>query len=410
MIAQKVHKLLLENNMNDPLYEPNVQLNSNVTIDEVACVIQKSKSGSACGYDELPYEVLKSPVIIACLQQLFQYVFDSGVIPSVWRRAIVCPILKDLSSDRRDPMNYRGISLLTCINKLYTSLLNTRLTGYLETNDMLADEQNGFRKQRSCEDHVFTLNSLIKNKSNVFTAFIDLKRCFDYVDRDMLLYKLLLHHIDGKFYNSIKSIYTSTVSAIRINNKLTEWFDCTTGVRQGCNLSPTLYSVFANDLVKEINDLDIGIQVGERQISLLAYADDICLVANSEDNLQQMLNCVHSWCKRWRVLIYADKSKCMHFRRGRSNRSEYTFKIGENVLETTDRYKYLGVIFHEKQDYSINSEALGKAAGRALGSIISKIHSLKEFGFKAYEKLYSSCVMPILDYCSAVWGLKVISK
>ena len=402
----KVHKLLLENNMNDPLYELNVQLNLNVTIDEVTCVIQKSKSGSACGYDELPYEVLKSPVIIACLQQLFQYVFDSCVIPSVWRRAIVCLILKDPSSDRRDPMNYRGISLLSCINKLYTSLLNTRLTGYLETNDMLADEQNGFRKQRSCEDHMFTLNSLIKNNSNVFTAFIDLKRCFDYVDRDMLLYKLLLHHIDGKFYNSIKSIYTSTVSAIRINNKLTDWFDCTTGVRQGCNLSPTLYSVFANDLVKEINDLDIGIQVGERKISLLAYADDICLVANSEDNLQQMLNCVHSWCKRWRVLINANKSKCMHFRRGRSNRSEYTFKIGENVLETTDRYKYLGVIFHEKQDYSINSEALGKAAGRALGSIISKIHSLKEFGFKAYEKLYSSCVMPILDYCSAVWGFK----
>ena len=259
----KVHKLLLENNMNDPLYEPNVQLNSNVTIDEAACVVQKSKSGSAWGYDELPYEVLKSPVIIACLQQLFQYVFDSGVIPSVWRQAIVCPILKDPSSDRRDPMNYRGISLLSCINKLYTSLLNTGLTGYLETNDMLADEQNGFRKQRSCENHVFTLNSLIKNNSNVFTAFIDLKRCFNYVDRDMLLYKLLLHHIDGKFYNSIKSIYTSTVSAIRINNKLTEWFDCTTGVRQGCNLSPMLYSVFANDLVKEIYDLGIGIQVGE---------------------------------------------------------------------------------------------------------------------------------------------------
>ena len=145
-------------------------------------------------------------------------------------------------------------------------------------------------------------------------------------------------------------------------------------------------------------------------LSLLAYADDICLVANSEDNLQQMFNCVHSWCNRWRVLINANKSKCMHFCRGRSNRSEYTFKIGENVLETTDRYKYMEVIFHEKQDYSINSEALGKAAGGAHGSIISKIHSLKEFGFKAYEKLYSSCVMPILDYCSAVWGLKTISK
>ena len=121
----------------------------------------------------------------------------------------------------------------------------------------------------------------------MFTAFIDLKRCFDYVDRDMLLYKLLLHHIDGKFYNSIKFIYTSTVSAIRINNTLTEWFDSTTGVRQSCNLSPT----FANHLVKEINGLDIGIQVVRRKISLLAYADNICLVANSEDNLQQMFNC-----------------------------------------------------------------------------------------------------------------------
>ena len=73
MSGAKVHKLLLENNMNDPLYESNVQINSNVWIDEVACVIQKSKSGSACGYDELPYEVLKSPVIIACLQPLFLY-------------------------------------------------------------------------------------------------------------------------------------------------------------------------------------------------------------------------------------------------------------------------------------------------------------------------------------------------
>ena len=80
----------------------------------------------------------------------------------------------------------------------------------------------------------------------------------------------------------------------------------------------------------------------------------------------------------------------MHFRRGQSNRSEHTFTIGENVLETADRYKYFGVIFHEKQDFAINSEALGKAAGKALGSIISKIHSLKELGFKAYEKLYSS--------------------
>ena len=142
------------------------------------------------------------------------------------------------------------------------------MTNYLEENDILADEQNGFRTKRSCEDHVFVLNSIIKNNAQVFSAFIDLKKCFDYIDRDMLLYKLILHRIDGKVYNSIKNIYAHTSSCVRINNSHTDWFDCTTGVKQGCNLSPTLFAIFANDLVQNINDPDIGITMGNAKISV----------------------------------------------------------------------------------------------------------------------------------------------
>ena len=86
-------------------------------------------------------------------------------------------------------MNYRGVSLLSCISKL-------RIMNYLENNDILADEQNGFRN-RSCENHIFTRNSLIQNNQNLYVAIIDLKKCFDFVDREMMLYKLLLYDIDG---------------------------------------------------------------------------------------------------------------------------------------------------------------------------------------------------------------------
>ena len=118
---------------------------------------------------------------------------------------MIFPLLKDPSSDKRVPLNYRGISLLSCLSKLYSAFVNNRLTTYLENNDMLSDKQNGFRAERSCEDHVFTLSSIIRNKPSVFATFIDLKKAFDFVDRDLLLYKLLLLNIDGKIYNSIKS-------------------------------------------------------------------------------------------------------------------------------------------------------------------------------------------------------------
>jgi hypothetical protein len=134
---------------------------------------------------------------------------------------------------------------------------------------------------------------------------------------------------------------------------------------------------------------------------MLLYADGIVLMAKSEGDLQTMLNQLHDWCKRWRVLINASKSKCMHFRKGRTQRSDFSFKLGNDILETVDRSRCLGVIFHEKCDYTYNSEPLGKGAGRAVGSLISKIHNLKNFGFKSFEKLFYAVVTPVMDYCSS---------
>ena len=96
----------------------------------------------------------------------------------------------------------------------------------------------------------------------------------------------------------------------------------------------------------------------------------------------------------------------MHFRRGNAAISKFSFKIGGNILETVEKCKYLGVIFQEKNNFSLNCEALAKCGGRVLGSFISKIHNLKDFGFSSYEKLYNLCVVSILDYCSSVCGFK----
>ena len=220
------------------------------------------------------------------------------------------------------------------------------------------------------------------------------------------MHKLLLLNIDGKIYNSIKSIYSKTTASIRVNGTLTDWIDCISGVRQDDNCSPTLFSIFIDDLVREINTLNLGIDINSRKISILLYAGDIVMLANNESDMQSLLNTLHTWCQRWRMLINTKKSKVVHFRQ------EGVIAANSNSkwVITVSIYKYLGVIFNEKCTFLNNAENLAKTGGRALGSIISKIHNLKEFGIRTFEKLFNACVVPILDYCSSVWGFNNFSS
>ncbi len=137
-----------ENRMKDPLYVPNHFLNKNISTDEINHVIDKLKNRKAPGIDKIPNEVLRCTPIKNCLMKLFQYYFDTGLLPSCWNKAIIKPIPKSRSKDPRIPLNYRGINLLSCIYKAYGCIINRRLTGYFEQNDLLEDTQNGFRTDR----------------------------------------------------------------------------------------------------------------------------------------------------------------------------------------------------------------------------------------------------------------------
>jgi hypothetical protein len=226
IVNQKHH---MERNMLDPLYDANSELNAQIDIAEIDKVVQKAKNGKSPGVDELPYNVLKSKNVIKALHKMFLLYFDTHIIPSIWRKAIICPILKDNTLDPRIPLNYRGISLQCVVAKIYSSVLNNRLLAYLENNELLVDEQNGFRKDRSCLDHVFTLNSVTQNENSTFVVFIDLQKAFDSVDRDLLEFRLFDSGIDGNFYHAVRSLYKNTQECVRLDEEYTDWFNYTSG-------------------------------------------------------------------------------------------------------------------------------------------------------------------------------------
>ena len=152
-------------------------------------MVERSKTGKAVGVDNIANELLKNDKVMELLHKFFNACLRTLKIPDVWRKAIIHPIPKE-PGKVINPLKYRGLALQCCIYKILSGILNDRLTNYLERARVIEDEQNGFRKSRSCSQHVFTLLSAVRNKirngTSVFCCFVDFRKAFDFTDRELL--------------------------------------------------------------------------------------------------------------------------------------------------------------------------------------------------------------------------------
>ena len=117
-----------------------------------------------------------------------------------------------------------------------------------------------------------------------------------------------------------------------------------------------------------------------------------------------MLNCLNQWCKKWQLMLNMEKTKVVHYRHSSCQRSEYTFKFGNETVEYKDKYKYLGLWLQEHLDFKVTVSQLAASGNRALGGLISKFHGLGEIDYDAFYYLYSSLVIPVLNYGAGIWG------
>ncbi len=134
-----------------------------------------------------------------------------------------------------------------------------------------------------------------------------MEKAFDCVHRNRLLYKLLCLGVGGKMYNCLKSIYSNCKAGLNVNGHITDLFSNVFGVRQRDALSPTLFGLYINDLVQELNEGSERIQREFFIIQSLLYAEDIALKSSSQQDLQNMLNILHNWCQKWKIKLDTNK-------------------------------------------------------------------------------------------------------
>ena len=392
------------------IYLAALQLNSPISLQETVNALRATKNGKALGIDNVANEILRLPALHDVLHKLYQKCFETNMIPSTWYKAIIHPILKK-GKDPLFPLSHRGISLMSTIAKVFSSILNKRLTDFLETNRIYAEEQNGFRRLRSCLDHLYALTTVIPNrkllKLDTYCAFVDFETAFDSVEYPFLWYKMLASGIHGKMLKIIQTMYANLQNCVRVGGRLTDWFSQSAGVRQGDALAPTLFALFINDLVPEINGLSCGVPMSDDKfLSILLYADDIVLISGTTEGLQKQLDGLNDWSSGWKLRVNTDKTNVVHFRRTSDTTNDHVFTLGNSPLITESSYRYLGMDIKDRLDFNHSVDVLSYSAGRALGAMTSKYYQADGLDYDTYAEMYESLVTPIMDYGCEIWGYK----
>ena len=391
-----------------------IVLSRQISIQEVHRALKRAKNGKATGFDSIPSEILQCKNVDTVMCDLFIKCFNTGNIPSIWRQGIITPLPKPGSTNYNKPQFYRGITLACTMYKIYCSILNARLTTWVEELEILQDEQNGFRKSRSCLDHLSSLTSIIESRKSMnqqtFTAFIDFRRAYDGIDRNMLWGKLTRYGLSGKMFTAIKGTYSTVQCCVRVNGLYSEWFRVENGLKQGCLLSSLMFNLYINDLIICVKDLGLGVKIDGTNVSMLCYADDIVLISDPAVKLQTMLDTLNEWCNTWKMDINTDKTKVMHFRSNTSTQSNVQFNIGDKVIATEQKYKYLGLYIDEHLDFDVTVSYVAKSAHRALGLLIAKDKAHGGMPIDIFSQLYDTLVQSVIDYGAGVWGQRYYSK
>jgi hypothetical protein len=342
---------------------------------------------------------------------LFNALFDRGIFPSSWSKAIIVPIYK--KGEINNPDNYRGVALTSIISKAYTFILNKRLVKWVEREEKIVEEQAGFRSGYSTADHIFTLYALVQKflvkNTKLYIAFVDFRKAFDSVNRNILWHVLRKVGVHGKLYNALRGIYDSVIACVREKGYYSDYFNCPQGVKQGCLLSPQMFAFFINELAIEMSKRGKhGIQLipGAIEIFMLLFADDVILMSCTAIGLQHQLNVLREEADRLQLRVNLDKTNIIVFRMGGYLSAREIWWYGNVNVKVTNAYKYLGMTFTTKLSLNTFWEEICRKGKKGVIEILRCMRRLGSIDFCIFWKLFDTQIEPILSYAGEIWGLE----
>ena len=364
--------------------------------------LKQLKNNKAPGDDGITTELLRAggkPVLLV-LQKLFNSVILEGTTPEAWHRSVVVLFFK--KGENTLLKNYRPISLLSHVYKLFSRVITNRLERRFD--DFQPPEQAGFRKGFSTIDHIHTLRQIIQKTEEynrpLCLAFVDYEKAFDSIETWAVLQSLQRCHIDYRYIEVLKCLYSNATMSIRLQEESTKPIQLQKGVRQGDVISPKLFTNALEDVFKLLEWDGLGININGEYITHLRFADDIVIMAESLEHLNAMLSDLSIVSQRVGLKMNMDKTKVM----SNVHVAPVPVVVGNDTLEVVDHYTYLGQIVQLGRSNFEKEVArriqLGWAAFGKLRDIFSSRipQCLK-------TRVFNQCVLPVITYGSETWSL-----
>ena len=376
------------------------------TLEELSQAKNSLKLKKSPGPDKVTNEMLLhlGPKANSKLLQIYNNSWKSGNIPQSWREATMIPVLKK-GKHKNKATSYRPISLLSCTGKLMERMVNTRLTWHLESKNILVKEQAGFRQNMSTEDQVTYIAQKIEdgfqNKQHTLTVWVDMEKAFDKVWKDGLRYKLRENGVSDNMYKWISQYLYNRTARVRVEGEYSREKVLREGVPQGGVLSPTLFLVFINDIMKDM----------PKKIQGAIYADDLVLWCSEEHlntaryRMQEALNVLDRWTKKWLVKLNSSKTTYTIFSLSTLEQNKTTtLQIDGENLEKEDYPIYLGITFDPRLTWKQQTEK-AERRGKIQLNLMRKIAgSTWGADHQTLKNLYTGSVRPTLEYGIQAWG------
>ena len=374
-----------------------------ITVDTISRIISGLKPKTSTGIDNISNKLLKfvKNVISEPLSIIINQMLKLGIFPDLLKISKVVPLYK--KDDDSNLSNYRPISLLPSISKIFEKVLLEQLTTYLDNNNLIHNHQYGFRKRHSTEYaalHIVDyLNYEMDLKRTPINLYLDLSKAFDSLSHKILISKLKHYGICDIALKLMKSYLENRKQYVQFDTCTSDMKSIRNGVPQGSILGPLLFLIYINDFPNS-----------SKLFNFLMYADDTtlfcCLEDIKSDNKELVLNNelqrVHSWLKANRLSLNVKKTKYMLFRKQkRTDIRELNLRISNDAIQPVDDFNFLGLHINSKLNWETHTNVISKRMSRAVG-VIKKLQLV--FPKTILLTIYNALILPHINYCLLSWG------